>query len=810
MKYSCDVKVNRDNTFSMEKWKNVPTKYWPVYSWVWGTPIEKEEIACQLQEMAKNGIRVIYILPLPKNFRPAMMPTDLEPDYLTEEYFELYSFAVECAAKLGMQLYLYDEGGWPSGSACGRVLEINSHLKRMKIETVEKNSPYLPAENAIATYSGRKRVTPGEECTEPITEYILTPVVSLYSSHYPNVAEAETTDCFIELTHEAYKAHLGADVFGKHITMAFTDEPGVYDLAWTDNLADDFQKQYGYDARDYLPALVSKEFNTEEEKRVACDYYDFLSERLARNFFLKLRTWCRDNNIYSTGHLNGEDETLNCIRSGFKHALRQLRCLDVPGIDVIWRQIFPGKNNHFFPRLAASAASQIGSSMAITETFAVYGAGLTFDQMRYVTTYQMVRGINIINLMNSVYSLERCAVGGERPNFTSYMPNWEHLFAYNLYVARMCYLMNLGRAETDYAIYMPMRDMWAHGEEAKKAAAAFDHLAFYLEEKNCQFEMIDDDFLETAEIKDGRIITGDAAYKTIIVPECNRMIEHSKQVLLAFEANGGEVIYSNAPENVKPTAKVSGRKTAVRKKTLEDGKLYLIVNEDTEADVISVEFEEKGNIYLLDAKTGEIFTLDKVEEMCFASGEGKIFFITDKIYPAKSVKCAKCEIMTLTEFEAKRVSNFTIESSESSKSARFSKNNFNEEYTAIQLGDWCEKYGEAFSGKVSYRTRFTLDEVAPIKLELGEVKYSCEVIVNGERVGECIAKPFAIWIDERYLQRENELVINVANTAANQYVHTKVFDTWEKKEIGPYHATSLEFEKESIESGLFGPVRILV
>ncbi len=804
MKYSYDVKVARDNCFATEKWNDVPTKYWPVYAWAWGAPLSKEEIKSKMEEMYKIGIRGVYPLPMPKNFRPRVMPTTLEPDYLTDEYFEMYAYVVECAKELGMQLFLYDEGGWPSGSACGKVVEKNPHLLRMKFEKVEKASPYTPSENAVAAYANGKRVKAGEESEYPITEYVLVPVLSPNAPPFPNVSQEGATECFLELTHEGYKKHLGEEVFGKEITMAFTDEVGVYLQAWTDNMAEEFKQRYGYDICDYLPQLVDDKFETDEEKDVACDYYDLLSERLARNYYLKLREWCRENNIYSTGHLNGEDETINCTKTGFNHALRQLRCFDVPGIDVIWRQIFPGQKNHFFPRLASSAANQIGSPMTITETFGVYGAGLTLDQTRYVTMHQMVRGINLINSAGLTYKLEGVFMTGIRPYYSTDMPTWEHLYQYNKYVSKMSYLMNIGKAETDYAIYMPMRDMWPRGEGAEKAAGAFDSLAFYLEEKHCQFDIIDDDFLETAILKNGTLSTGDAAYKSIIIPECSRIPENSKKVLSEFEKCGGEVIFGNAPENIRPVAKIKGKKAAILKKTFDDGKIYLVVNEDTEKDLMTIEFSEKGNIYFLDAETGGIYELDSIKDMPFASGEGRAFLVTDKTYDAQPYREATREIMSLTNFEAKRLSKFVI------GEKGFGKEEFSEDYSPVALGDWCRIYGNDFSGKVSYRTSFMLDNITDIMLDLGDVKYSCEVIVNGESIGICIANPFALWIDKKYLKKENEIEIIVANTSANQYVNTKVFDSWEDKAIGPYHKIATEFEKESLESGLFGPVKIFV
>src|SRR6185437_13161566 len=47
----------------------------------------------------------------------------LDTEYLSDEYFSRYRLAMDEAKRLGMKAWLYDEGGWPSGSATGRVVK---------------------------------------------------------------------------------------------------------------------------------------------------------------------------------------------------------------------------------------------------------------------------------------------------------------------------------------------------------------------------------------------------------------------------------------------------------------------------------------------------------------------------------------------------------------------------------------------------------------------------------------------------------------------------------------------------------------
>ncbi|MDY3071957.1 MAG: glycosyl hydrolase, partial [Eubacteriales bacterium] len=96
-----------------------PGDFWPAYSWFWNDRITEEGILEQLSTFERRGIRVFYIIAEPREFRPKTMPTQLEPDYLSDDYLRLVRFAVEHAAGMGMRAWLYDEGGWPSGSANG-------------------------------------------------------------------------------------------------------------------------------------------------------------------------------------------------------------------------------------------------------------------------------------------------------------------------------------------------------------------------------------------------------------------------------------------------------------------------------------------------------------------------------------------------------------------------------------------------------------------------------------------------------------------------------------------------------------------
>src|SRR5690242_14582451 len=89
--------------------------YWPGYMWMGA--LSKEELITHVRDMYEAGSRTVWILPMSKNFRPISMPTNMEPDVSTEEYWQIYEEVVKEIKRLDMVLWFNPEPMWPSGSA---------------------------------------------------------------------------------------------------------------------------------------------------------------------------------------------------------------------------------------------------------------------------------------------------------------------------------------------------------------------------------------------------------------------------------------------------------------------------------------------------------------------------------------------------------------------------------------------------------------------------------------------------------------------------------------------------------------------
>ena len=289
--------------FDREILKNPPNEYAVSYSWNWNAPISKEGIIERLDGFAEAGIKCLYILPLPKDFRPERLRTFLDPEYLTPEFFELVSFALREAKKRGILAWVYDEGGWPSGGACGATFRQNPDAILYKPEartiTLECDERFAPKEGFIALFDGKRRLPDDYIATRTrtLTAYYLVP------EHHDNNridGTSETAvDTFIENTYEAYKAAIG-DLFGEDMPLFFTDEPGLLRETVAKGLYDKFLAEYGYDIRDYLYVIFNdgELCETEDEIRARIDWAALTGKLFRINTYEKLEAWCEKNGVY--------------------------------------------------------------------------------------------------------------------------------------------------------------------------------------------------------------------------------------------------------------------------------------------------------------------------------------------------------------------------------------------------------------------------------------------------------------------------------------------------------------------------------
>ena len=799
----------------------------PSFFWIWNARLRVGELSAQLEDMRAHGLRNVCIHPFPKGFRPGTCPSEMSPDYLTPDFLDVFAAVVRRAGELGMHAYLYDEGGWPSGGACGRVA------------ASDPEGRFAPRE-ITTTASGEGSPHPGG-CVLAARPY------GVGGPTYPSLLEPGAARRFLELTHEAYAVRLGTDL-GTTVRVAFTDEPDMphdipgQSLAWASDFDAEFRRRKGYDIAPHVPALLADPEGTDPAlSRFRVDVQDVKADLFVERFLAPLRDWCRAHGILSGGHLNNEDQPECEAQLGHGSLLRSLRAMDVPGVDVIWRQLFPecgaaggralpmrtsrprsgsieplhgqGWSNPF-PRYASSAMHQNGGRFALSESFAIFGDSLTPAEMKWVVDYQLVRGVNLYVFAYFSQSNARHWMTLFEPHFGPDAPTWDFLPHFFRYIERTSRFLSQGRPGAEIAVLMNNRAFWAGKADREAAAAAHYAVAFWLDEANCDYDFVEDRDIATAETTaDGTLRIGAMDYRVIVLPSEGWMLDEAKASLSRFEAAGGIVARGLLDIGRVPrTLRIRGdgaRAIRVMKRLDGDRRIWFLMNEDMAERTVEISFPEAGPIVHYDPET-DVFESEPIHSggilrRTFLPGETAIY-VTGHIADLKprngDLQAQRADLMlTLSTGWTLRPLVSHVAGAET-----FELRHCDEPERPVALGDWRPVLGETFCGKSLYRVEFDSPTEGDALLDLGEVKWCAAVRFNGADLGARFFGPFRWAV--HVAQGRNTLEVTVANLLANQVgddaIRDRVLRGWQPN--GSYDNHQRPFDKHNHESGLFGPV----
>lgn len=343
----------------------------PGIFWYWNCDPSEAMIMRQLAAIRDAGFRSVCLHPMPQNFRPHDFLAGMRISYLGKRYFQYFRRVVAECRRLGLLLILYDEGGWPSGTACGRVVRGNPEFAaRVLVRDGGNGFQAIPADPA---------------------------------GWRSDLLNPDATRKFLRLVHERYREAVGEE-FGRTIRGIFTDEPtlpgaiGTPQIPWSPLLPEEFRRRNGFAVEELYPLLFAPAGDSAEAERAQRLYLECCTELFARNFFEVIAAWCHAHRLELEGHLAGED-MISIHARCFGSYLKLVDHLDVPGVDTISRQIHPRSGDGAFAKLALSAAIRNRRTETVSESFNVYGPGATPSVLNYVANAQFVRGISRLMVM---------------------------------------------------------------------------------------------------------------------------------------------------------------------------------------------------------------------------------------------------------------------------------------------------------------------------------------------------------------------------------------------------------------------------
>lgn len=220
------------------------------------------------------------------------MDTKFSLEYLSDEFFMHVKFAMEYAKSKGFIFLLYDEGGWPSGSACGRVVEKYPEYAAKKISKcfIEEISDING--EVIAVYDENyNRVTDISDGKYLYYKENLKTIV-------PHLLEEKAIEEFMNITHKRYGYYM-KETFGNSALAMFTDEAILYYPYYIGDVSD-FEKQSGYSFYKYIPALF-EDVMGEEGRKFKVEYIEYCMKLFSEKYIKKCMNGRRTTGCFSQG-----------------------------------------------------------------------------------------------------------------------------------------------------------------------------------------------------------------------------------------------------------------------------------------------------------------------------------------------------------------------------------------------------------------------------------------------------------------------------------------------------------------------------
>ena len=725
-------------------------EYSPFPFWFWNDELTEEEIARQIEDFYAHGVAGFVIHPRKG------LPRTIE--YLSDRYMHFVKFAVEKAASMGMEVILYDEAMYPSGSAHGLVVKENPAWasRCLVMETAEadvraedgliavcaahvaegKASDIEPLEPENGVYSlpdGGRALLCFRVCYSGGTIRGIHEEEDDGERFAPASADLlnpEAVQAFIRLTHERYYEVL-REHFGHTVIAMFTDEPDIVGRrsrkgckAWTDG----FLQEFG-DAAD-LPALFLDA--GDETEAIRLRYRRAINHRMGQTYYGQLADWCEKHHIALTGH------------PAKSWDIGLLRPFQLPGQDVVWRYVGPGNGiegaESVLAKCAADAARHAGRRRNLNECFGCCGPNdlqwaFAMDDMKWYMDYLFVRGTNLLCPHAFFYSV-RDGRGDERPPDVG--PNnlwWPMYGEVAQYMRRMSWLM------TDSV------------NQARVAVLCEEDRVPWESVKTLYENQIEFNYLEIARVPEGTLADGALCIQK----------QRYTHVLT------GDPDLAVLPRDAVITPAAPDLRVS---HVIKDGvDFYLLVNEGETSISGRLTVCAKGKAEWWNAWTGEMTAAYTDESGSYALTLERRESIILCIDPAQPAQQADMPVQTSSAAKPLAGCEWILTRMTDSRSITLKA----DENGCLPGFETLEGW-ETYSGWVAYETEVSEAAI----LDLGEAHEMVRVLCNGQRIGHKLWSPYVFELPQGRLQ----LRIEVCNTLCNQ------------------------LDGKPLPSGLIGPVQI--
>ena len=799
--------------------------------WWWlGSAVDKPNLEWNLSEYARVGIGAVEITPLygvqgnEKN----------ELQFLSPQWMQALKDVQDISREKGIEVDMNCGTGWPFGgplvpieeAACKAIfVDTLIHAKSVDVNTIslpvpEKERPYAKLQcikafptgqtdqwRVIAVYASRtrqkvKRAAPGGE--------------GWVIDHFDRQAVKHYLDRFEQ-------AFASSGVPYPH--TFFNDSYEVYHANWTPTLFDEFLKRRGYDLRNHLPELLGFK---DDGNQVLSDYRETLSDLLYENFTLQWVAWSHSHGVQVRNQAHGSPANL----------LDLYAVVDIPEIEGFGLSEFgikglrtdPGMTRKNYSDLsmlkyAPSAAHVMGKPFTSSETFTWLTEHFrtSLSQMKPDLDLMFAAGVNHVFFHGSCYTPKDDPWPGWKFYASIDMSPtnsiWRDAPFLMQYIERCQSFLQMGKPDNDFLVYLPVHDMWKQRTKEllmqfdihamDKHAPTFIQSILRIDSLGYDCDYISDRQLEKVTLQDNLLVTeGGTRYKGIIIPTGTTISPALKALLSRWSSL---VVYGEDATAMALLAKAEPMKSQLHLRSIrrqnDTGYHYFIANltpNDICQDVaLAVPF---NSATWYDPMTGDItpaLVSNGKVAISLRSGESRILRTSSVQYAEAMPQPTKQDFalagpwsLSFIEEDPRVPQRFTLDTP--------------------QTWETLSKEAAITMGTGVYTTTFQMTKQQARQhwmIDLGDVRESARVYINGQFVGCAWAVPFILDCRNTLKKGKNELRIEVTNLPANRISDMDRRSVpWRKmKEINVvdinYKKTTYE-SWQPVKSGLNGEVRL--
>ena len=832
-----------------QNWPTVTNEAKPGARWWWlGSAVDKENLQWNLKQYADHGIGSVEITPI---YGVQGNEANNIP-YLSDKWMSMLRETQTYGKAYGIEIDMATGTGWPFGGPwvpleesanrvifvdtvfCGKVIKdlpLAVAAKDRKNSRLQKVMAYGPVDGYRVVVDVTDNVADGKlTWTAPVdTDWRIIAVYIRYGVMKVKRAapggEGLVIDHFDRTAVANYLKHIET-AFERTGTpyprTFFNDSYEVSEATWTPTLFQEFEKRRLYRLEEHLPELIDGDVKT------VADYRETLGDLLLENFTQQWTAWAHSHGATTRNQAHGSPANLiDCYAA-----------VDIPEIEGFGLSEFgikglrtdPGKtrkndSDYSMFKYAPSAAHVCGKHYTSSETFTWLTEHFrtSLSQLKPDLDLMFCAGVNHMYFHGTCYSPKDDPWPGWKFYASIDMSPtnsiWRDAPYFMQYVERCQSFLQWGQPDNDFLVYLPVRDMWQKNPKKLlmqfsihamgKLAPEFIKTILDIDRAGFDCDYISERLLMGVTYKNGMLETAAGTrYKGLIIPGSGNMPEAVKTHINALKALGAKIYYHVDAKQLATAAKPETMKIqyclkAIRRKN-PTGYHYFIANltpDDIDADIpLAVDFQSATFFNPLNGDVSPATTSDGKIHIALRSGESIIVQTQNKAsesVPYFAVPQQQIEDITLkgpwqlsfTEEAPKVGKTFTLNTPRTWETL--------DDSTAVTMGTGI------YTTKLKL-TKKDLKGAQSWQIDLGDVRESARVYINGKFVGCAWSVPFVLDIKPNILKvGQNDIRIEVTNLPANRIAD---FDRrgvkWRKME--EINVVDINYKKTTYDN--WGPV----